>query len=259
MENFEKTRQIATLEKGITTLNLMPWGRVGSNLVNSILEKSSLNLTIFNEPLTGIDTRGKNANQNNETRWNAQVDWLEQNMINRDLTRGLYINLSAIHIIKSAEFRKLMRPHIDNYIVQDRRDVVATVLSAMRTQAWVDEGAKLGEKRNWAIPSNQSISFRPRLSISQFKKFVTIVAKGRQVISTILQDQTSTTYYYEELVSDMDGVILDILHKSGAENFNYSIKSGKFGSDHLSDMILNHEVFSNYIIENKIPTILELS
>ena len=239
------------------TVYLMPWGRVGSNLVNSIMGQHAAT-KVWNEPLTRLDSVGRSKDQSDDEIWQTQADWLKTYILDAAGTGPIFLNLAAVHIKKPIEFVKLLAPTNPVYMVHDRRDVVATVISAMRTNAWVQEGVKIGEKRSWAIPKGASVNFRPYLAPADFKKMVGVVDNGRAIIKTVTEGQNATTYYYEDLMDDMDGVITDVFAKARIPFQNYEVRSAKFGSQYLEDMVANPAELAKVIVASAVPTALIL-
>lgn len=246
------------LQPNPITIYLMPWGRVGSNLVNSIMAKGR-NVRVYNEPLTRLDTGGRKQNLTAAEVWATQEAWLRTHIIETDHAGPIFLNLAAVHIKDPAAFKTLMEPLSPVYLIHDRHDVVATVISAMRTKAWVQEGAAIGEKRAWAIPKGASVDFKPAIDPEEFLTMTDVVTKGRQIITTLTADKNATTYYYEDLMRDMDGVITDIFAKARIPFTFYEVKSGKFGSDALENMVANASALSHSIRQYNIPTRLQLS
>ena len=240
------------------TIYLMPWGRVGSNLVNQIMSQGK-GVKVYNEPLTRIDTVSRKSDLSLEETWVCQAEWLEKHIINATHKGPIFLNLAAVHIVDPVAFKTLMAPCDPVYVVHDRIDVAATVISAMRTSAWVEEGAQKGVKRSWAIPKGESVNFRPNIPAKNFSKMVGVVDKGRSVIKTVTAGYNTTTYYYEDLFEDMDGVITDIFAKARIPYHSYEVKSAKFGSAFLANMVSNAEELSDVIVKDKIQTELVLA
>lgn len=239
------------------TVLLMPWGRVGSNLVNSII-KQAPNVVVHNEPLTGIDTRGRREGLSRENIAQLQDEWLEEHIVAADHGRPIFLNLAAVHILDPNAFRKRLAPVEPTYVILDRVDVVATVISAMRTSAWVREGQEIGEERSWSIPKGASVDFRPAMDSGEFTNMVDLIDLGRSIIDQVTEGRNATRYLYEDIVNDMDGVMTDIFAKARIPYIRYEIRSAKFGSKALGDMIANPEDITKVIRAKKIATDLLL-
>lgn len=240
------------------TIYLMPWGRVGSNLVNSIMAQNR-SVKVYNEPLTRIDMEGRKRNLPEAEIWDEQAAWLEENILTQAAPGPIFLNLAAVHIKNPRAFAQLFSEVEPVYIVHDRKDIVATVISAMRTQAWTQEAAEKGEKRSWAIPKGESVDFRPIIPVPDFLEMVGVVELGREIIETVTAGRNATKYFYEDLLFDMDGVITDVFSKACIPFHSYEVRSAKFGSEALENMVGNAGDLSDAIIENRLFTKLELT
>lgn len=215
---------------------LMPWGRVGSNMVNGIVQRSKA-MKVWNEPLTGVQTRVIGAGGTLADVWPAQEEWLMENILTAET--DIFLNVAANSVADAAAFRETVRPLAPVHLVLDRRDDLATALSSLRTEEWVREGIAIGEQRNWSIPSGQSVNFRPNIDASKLKAAIAIIRQGRDNIATITEGYDTARYSYEELVSDMAGVVGDMLQRSGIPPYPFKAGTEKFGAGSLSKMVSN--------------------
>ncbi|MDO5620274.1 MAG: hypothetical protein Q4G24_02250 [Paracoccus sp. (in: a-proteobacteria)] len=239
-----------------TIIFLMPWGRVGSNLVNSIIQ-SSRAMRVFNEPLTGIMTRTVQAGGSGDEIWKNQREWLETEMLPGQ--RDTFLNLAANCIAEPDTFRDIMAPLAPTYLVLDRKDDLATAISALRTEAWVSEGREKGEHRSWAIPKGQAVDFRPVIPVGRLRQALTIIRQGRDHIQRITQHKIPVTYYYEDLVEDMAGTLTDILYRCGIPRFDFEVRSAKFGDADLSKMVGNAAEIFDEVRRDNIRTALTVA
>ena len=214
---------------------LMPWGRVGSNLVNNVVTQSKM-LRVWNEPLTGVQTRVISRGGNLDDVGKEQCAWLEEHVV--PATEGIFLNIAANSLRSPDDVRDTIAPRAPSYIVLDRHDDLATAISALRTAAWVREGIEKGETRSWAIPSGESVNFRPRIAPEQLESAFRIISSGRQNIDCLATPATPR-FFYEDLVADMDGTMKRLLRAAEIPPFPFKVNSGKFGSDDLRDMVDN--------------------
>lgn len=217
---------------------LMPWGRVGSNLINSIVQKSR-SRRVWNEPLTGVQTRVIGAGGTLADVWPAQLDWLREHIGGSN--ERVFLNVAANSLGDAAAFRDYMAEFSPAYMILDRRDDLATAISALRTEAWVREGFEKGETRSWAIPSGLAVSFRPVIDPKRLTAAYAIIGKGRANIQEIIGDLDAPRFHYEDLVVDMPSMVGAILAAADIPPYDFKVLSGKFGSDRLSDMVDNAE------------------
>ena len=214
---------------------LMPWGRVGSNLVNNVVAQSKL-LRVWNEPLTGVQTRVISRGGTLDDVGEEQRAWLEEHVV--PATEGIFLNIAANSLRFPDEVRDTIAPRAPSYIVLDRHDDLATAISALRTSAWVREGIEKGETRSWAIPSGESVNFRPRIEPEQLASAFRIIRSGRQNIDKFATPAT-VRLFYEDLVADMEGTMHQLLQAAGIAPFPFKVTSGKFGAAALCDMVQN--------------------
>lgn len=234
---------------------LMPWGRVGSNLINSIVQKSR-SRRVWNEPLTGVQTRVIGAGGTLADVWPAQLDWLREHIGGSD--ERIFLNVAANSLGDAAAFHDYMADFAPAYMVLDRRDDLATAISALRTEAWVREGVEKGEARSWAIPSGLAVSFRPFIDPKRLKAAYAIIRQGRENIREITRDFDPPWFYYEQLVTDMPSMIEAILAAADIPYYDFKVTSGKFGSTELSGMIENADEIMKVAQENCIRTELRV-
>lgn len=230
---------------------LMPWGRVGSNLVNSVVQKSK-SRRVWNEPLTGVQTRVIGGGGTLADVWPAQLDWLREHIGGSD--ERIFLNVAANSVGDAAGFRDYMAQFSPHYLVLDRRDDLATAISALRTEAWVREGAEKGEARSWAIPSGLAVSFRPFIEPKRLEAAYSIIRQGRENIREITAGLGVRHFDYEDLVADMGTVIRNILAEAGIPDYDFKVTSGKFGSTELSGMIENADEIMRVARDNRIRT-----
>lgn len=219
-----------------TVVLLMPWGRVGSNLVNSVITRSKA-LRVWNEPLTGVQTRVIGAGGTVADVWPAQREWLVENILPQ--AESVFLNVAANSVGDPHDFATLMEPVQPVYLVLDRLDDLATAISALRTEAWVREGVEKGEKRSWSIPSGESVNFRPQIDPAKLKAAYTIIQSGRRNIETITSGRPRSDFLYEDLLRDMKTTVEAILDAAGVPVYAFKVTSAKFGSDALADMVEN--------------------
>lgn len=238
------------------TVLLMPWGRVGSNLVNSIVQKSR-SCRVWNEPLTAVRTKVIGGGGTQPDVWPAQLEWMREH-IGKSNEERIFLNLNANALGDAAAFKDYMAGFSPNYLILDRHDDLATAVSALRTRAWVNEAAEKGETRSWSIPKGLEVQFRPFINPLNLKAAFANIERGRNNIAEITQDAGAKSFFYEQLVEDMKSVITEILAEAGIPAYDFKVTSGKFGSTKLSDMVENAEELMQIATERGISTELSV-
>ena len=214
---------------------LMPWGRVGSNLVNDIVRQTGR--SVFNEPLTGVESRGRRAGLGAEGIAAAQADWLRENL--KAGAAPWFLNLSALSVGEPEATAAYLDQFDPIWIILDRQDIPATVLSSLRIEAWVAEGRRIGEHRGWAIPKGRNSAFRPYVAPADLRRVMRYVDIGRSVMERMVSGRKARRYWYEDILLDLQGTVTDILHQVGLGTTLPQPRTGRFGTDHLSSMVAN--------------------
>ena len=238
------------------TVLLMPWGRVGSNLVNSIVQKSRA-CRVWNESLTAVRTRVIGGGGTQPDVWPAQLEWMREHIGESEEER-IFLNVNANALGDAAAFREYLGGFSPNYLILDRKDDLATAVSALRTRAWVNEAAEKGEARSWAIPRGLEVQFRPFINPLNLKAAFANIERGRQNIAEITRDAGARRFFYEQMVEDMRGVVIEILAEAGIPAYDFKVTSGKFGSTKLSDMVENAEELMRIAAEQGTATELSV-
>ncbi len=233
---------------------LMPWGRVGSNLVNGVVQRSKA-MKVWNEPLTAVQTVVVGQGGSRADIAAAQFNWIKENL--ESATTDIFLNIAANSIEDPNQMGSLLWDLKPTFICLDRKDDLATAISALRTEQWVREGALIGEKRAWSIPSGLSVSFRPHIEASRLRAAINIIREGRRKMAIITGQSQCKTFFYEDLVADMGGTITTILTAAAIPAYDFKISTAKFGSSNLADMLENHEEIRTVAEELGLSTKLE--
>ena len=105
------TRKLSSMAPLVVLL--MPWGRVGSNLVNNVVTQSKM-LRVWNEPLTGVQTRVISRGGTLEDVGEEQRAWLEEHVV--PATEGIFLNIAANSLRSPDDVRDTIAPRAPSYI-----------------------------------------------------------------------------------------------------------------------------------------------
>lgn len=216
------------------TLILMPWGRVGSNMVLGAINQFH-DVDVQNERLTGIETRMRGAPEPEIAM--HQAEWLAKHATRAMLKRPMVVNHAALSTADPQGFADWMDREAPQIITLDRHDDLSVALSAARGAQWVVEGAARDEKRNWAI--EKDVDFRPKIDPDELRQTLRLVAQGRDIMRYLVGDRDHLTLYYEDLIHDLDGCMSDILRRVGVPRKPFRVSTRKFGSHDLNLMVSN--------------------
>tara|TARA_R110002072_G_scaffold139230_1_gene282645 strand:- start:485 stop:1207 length:723 start_codon:yes stop_codon:yes gene_type:complete len=233
------------------TLILMPWGRVGSNMVlNAIAHFHKAD--VYNEMLTRIATMY--ASEPLPVIAAHQADWLAQHATRATLKRPTVVNHAALSTADPQGFVDWMERESPQIITLDRHDDLSVALSSARVAAWVAEGAARGEKRNWAIQTD--VDFRPDIDPAVVRKNLESVSKGRAMLYDLVGSQSHLALYYEDLILDLDGCMSDILRRVGVARNPFRISSRKFGGSDLHKLVGNPQDIAGIVAEHAGRTVI---
>lgn len=216
-------------------LLLMPWGRVGSNMVNAAL--AGAGAKVFNEPLTGIASRSRG--QPREAVAAAQVAWLTETLAPEALDRPTVLNHAALSTADPAAMRDWIAARGARLVTLDRGDDAAVALSSARIEAWIAEGAARGETRNWSIA--RGVRFTPRIAPGKLLTNLGNVREGRRIMAELVAGRPALHLFYEDLVADMDGAMAALMRHVGLAWRRFDIHTSRFGADSLAQMVANPE------------------
>ncbi len=216
------------------SLLLMPWGRVGSNMVNLALV--DLGVKVHNETPTLIASR---YGKDDPAIGPAQMAWLEEVLAPEALTRPTLLNHAALSTGDVAAMRDWIAVREPRLITLDRGDDAAVALSSARVEAWIAEGKAKGEKRNWAIA--RGVTFTPQIRPDLLVRNLGNVREGRRIMAELVGDRPALRLFYEDLVADMDGAMAALLRHAGIPWRPLRVHTSRFGADSLAQMVANPE------------------
>lgn len=218
----------------------MPWGRVGSNLINTTFAGIE-GVQVHNEPLTGIETKTRLSSGVDAKKLiaNEQMQWLNRNLNSENMTVPTIVNHSAISTADPASLKSWIIKNRPNIICLDRNDDAEVALSIARAEAWILDGHEKGEARNWSISKN--VLFRPNIPADTLISKLTIIKSGRKIMDSLVADLDYLSLYYEDILSDLDGVMVAIFKESGVNWREYQIRTARFGGGQLADLVSNPE------------------
>lgn len=129
---------------------LMPWGRVGSNLITMTLAASK-NIEIDNEPSTRLNTLGRREGWSSERIAERQLEHLSTfHRIHRDKVSAAGLKLSHRSLIAPGDYMNRLIELGFFPIIMVRKNFLKCAVSQMRALARVE--ALRGRSQNWNSP-----------------------------------------------------------------------------------------------------------
>ena len=206
-------------------LLLMPWGRVGSNLVFEILRQSAP-MKLANESLNGVRS------------WDAQARWFAQfyetaTPATAHAFIGSKQNMLAVR--DDAAFAQLCRAAGLRIVRLRRASILKTAVSQMRAE----EHAKT--TKSWAVkrggPTLGACAIDPALLLKRLRIMEACDAR----LSALFAPEETLDIAYEELAAALAPTIARVRAHLGVPQTPYKVPFDKATPDRLADAIVNLE------------------
>lgn len=233
---------------------MMPWGRVGSNLLTSTINANSA-VKVLNEPTTGIRTRGQAAGLSFDQIRQEQLQHLESFVEDQGPdghARGVKLSYRSL-VDRTAYLQRLAALDF-RMVVMVRDNFLKCAISQRRALARVAEAGKDGKWSSaWLIKSTEpvppAISIGVEETVRVTSQFETIHYEMLGRIGAVF----GSNYHlvrYEDLLEDQEATIRKVFDYLGLQQpEKIEIKQRKATSDKPSDDILNYDELSTAMIE----------
>ncbi|MCX2973589.1 hypothetical protein EYC87_08355 [Halieaceae bacterium IMCC8485] len=220
-------------------LIIMPWGRVGSNLINSILSQhlKPINGCVYNEPTTGLQTR--NRGQGAQAIAVAQARWWETFAAECEENSAIAANVSIASIEEVNWFISCVEESTAKVIYLDRINVVKTAVSSIKAQQYSRHSEKMYGKPSWEIPVGREplkeFYVDPEQLVNSIQRLERHRANQRRLQSLC----PGLNINYEELAPDIPTAIRRITDYLKIPAREYKINSIKATANDLQNEIIN--------------------
>jgi hypothetical protein len=230
---------------------LMPWGRVGSNLCADILLQSRC-IRLENEPLTVIQTQ--NPGIGREELAALQMKWLHDNVQPREDVRKIVLKLSALSISSPEAFIAFLRETNATLVMMDRRDVLATAVSALRAREFARKNLAETGTALWALKNGMTADVKPLMDAAVLRRFINNILGAKLVCETIAAAvPVRATILYEDLNNHLEAEIARLVEAVGLEPFTYEVRHLKFTPMPLRQSVANPDVLEKVAAEFGLP------
>lgn len=216
---------------------MMPWGRVGSNLVVSVLSEQA-RVKIINEPTTALRSRAENTVFRNFEIDQAQTDYLRNYSLlagkaGLKLSHRSFLSpMMAYHILKMREFR---------LVAMDRKNHLKSAISQIRA----DQLRSRKSSHAFAVPASSDRPAPTRIPIpllmARMESFREQSALMERYIAHFFGDDRLAVTY-EDLARDPVSIIkqiADYLDIALPETFD--LPFAKATSENLADDVINYD------------------
>ena len=210
---------------------LMPWGRVGSNLLFAILRQSA-KMKLANESLNAIRTAEEQAAwfdafyETDSAQPSQVFIGSKQNMLAIRDDAGLAARLRAAKV----------------RVVRLRRaDLVRAAVSQIRAELYAEKtGAETGE-RLWAVRKGMTPLSASTIDPELLLKRIAIMEAADARLMRAFDPAEVLDVEYEDVNASLDGVVQRVRDYLGVPQAPYNVPYVKATPDRLEDAIANHD------------------
>lgn len=208
---------------------LMPWGRVGSNLLFAILQKSAP-MKVNNEGLNPLRTSGE------------QEAWL-QNYYEFDSQNASHThigskqNLLAIHDLE--RFSRMLHDGAVRVVRLRRDNLVKAAVSQMRAKQYADQTAAETGTPRWGIRSGQPPMGPTHLDPGALLKRIGIMEEQHKRLMGAFLDEPVLDIEYEEINGSLVSVVARLRRYLDLPDKRFTVPFVKATPDDLSEAIAN--------------------
>lgn len=210
---------------------LMPWGRVGSNLLMSILRQSAP-MKLANENLNGLRTAEE------------QARWFHE-FYEEDSTqppRAFIGSKQAMMAIRDVPAMTAMLRHAGVRIVRLRRDnLVKAAVSQMRAEAHAEKLRRETGEGPWAIKKGMALPEPSTLDVDLLLKRIGIMEQKHQSLMAAFAPDEVLDIEYEEINAALDDVVRRVRDYLAIPQKTYDVPFLKATPDRLEDAIVNYK------------------
>jgi hypothetical protein len=218
---------------------IMPWGRVGSNLLLNIL-KQTKRFQLANEPMTGIKSRNRDATDDQIAR--LQAEWFEDffsGLIRERKSGGA--KLSVASVIDLEAFKQGLIEKKLRMIYMDRRNLVKTAVSVLKAEIYAKYHEEKFGKSTWAVVPGREMKEKAVIDLQRFTNVLNNCRTHQQTMRKLCASVPGIELFYEDLQADLDGQISRTLEYLGCDKIEYEIPYVKAVSDNLQEEIANFQ------------------
>ena len=182
---------------------LMPWGRVGSNVLLSMFGDNPL-VHVENEPLTVIG--GKKSEPDL-----AQKSWYIKS-ISEDISKPvLLMNLSIRSILDHNFFlNELAKERGAEFIFLSRKNLAHIAFSVLKARHYAElHKARFG-RETWAVKAGREIKAQTPVRISKFMELIDLIESDKIQFDTYRKRLGGVDTYYSDIQMSLSMVVEEL-------------------------------------------------
>lgn len=208
---------------------LMPWGRVGSNLIFDILLQQKYFVGGGNEPFSKADSELSTSAE-------LQMSWLD-NFLGRN-DRGL-VKISVQSILNHSDFIEKISQFNSKIIFVDRKNIIKIAISIIKARRYSEWHSSNFGTPSWAIQAGRSLDEKLHIDAKDFLWTLKLVQRSVDIFKKYTTNLIGLTVWYEDLQVDMDSQLTRIFEFLEVEKRPYKINHIKAVPDDISLAVAN--------------------
>jgi len=179
-----------------TVFLLMPWGRVGSNMLLNIIKKN-VDVRVFNEPTTAISSKFKAYGK--EKISSEQEKWFDEKIFCVDNDSAVLVNIALSSLVSLRPLRCALNLENVYGFTLIRRNPVAVALSVLKAEAYAEAAQDKFGKPSWAVKQGMEIETCPIIDKKKFLHFVDAENCHRKTALHISEEYALRVIWYHDL------------------------------------------------------------
>ena len=213
---------------------LMPWGRVGSNLMMNYL-RSCLSGEFANEPFNQIKTQ------------DGQIGWLKDFYGSDGAGVDRCAKLSVRSLARLNPVQEFMNVHDVNVIRMFRRNHLKTAISQMRAEAYARQSEAQTGQAQWAVYKSDKPLAATDIDIETLEKRMEIIVHDQEDLGA-MYFHNQHDVFYEDLNANLMAELGRVSEYLGRKtNDAYEAPFRKATSDDLRDVIRNYDDVKHWL------------
>jgi LPS sulfotransferase NodH len=208
---------------------LMPWGRVGSNLIFDILLQQKCFKVGENEPFSAF---GSELNSSAD----LQMSWL--NIFLSDNQKGL-VKTSVQSILNHSDFIKEINKFDAKVVFVNRKNIIKTAISVVKARRYSEWHATNFGAPSWATKAGRRLDEKLYVDVNNFIQTLKLLQGAVDTFAQYTTNLIGLSVWYEDLQVDVDTQLTRVFEFIEIEKGPYKVNHLKAVPDDISLAVEN--------------------